>query len=429
VSDQALFGGLAFDCSGGTGPQVSITVDLSNIQTDFDFDIATPSIYFKIDATPVITTAVSFADSVKCELKQSEEPTFIQPVSIAPPLDVKEQLVLQIGASGKVSLQTQWRPRLFVAFARTRGAPNEDINTFNARTGTASSKGSVGLNAFFGLKVSVELAGRVGVGGAVGPQLDLTIASQDFGQICVSLDAVLAVKLSASIDLFVKNWTIALAQVTVGKWHMYDSCEIVPVVPKYKGSLVFEETVDQSDAAAGTHTTGEVLATYRPNGDTAELSLSAHTHTDYPPPYPAPGGGFYCVEASTDETFTFPLTVVADTDNYGGNRGVYNGEIYGTGDLFPGGETIFIGPYVDVAYHYVVTWSNGCNPTIVRDIVQKNMSAFPLVVTDRISEPLPSHLSGTVTDDFRAYTELAGCNWVLPGCHYTMIYLLDAKLP
>jgi hypothetical protein len=212
----------AFSCDGsGAGPTMSLTADLSQMSVDLSLDAnpAAPNIHFLITADPVFDINFGFTGTVTCKLSAERFLEIQIPIPATPGLVVDIYPVVTLSAGGQASIQFQWAPRAAVGFDKGPGIDSE-VHGFG-------SSGSVGINAtagadlFLGFEADLTLAGRVGVGGDLGPDLS---ATYDAGSGCVTVDGALKTDLSASANVFVKSWTFALATGTFASRQLYSKC-------------------------------------------------------------------------------------------------------------------------------------------------------------------------------------------------------------
>ena len=211
-----------FDCDGtGAGPTVAVTADLSDTSVDLSLDAnpAAPSIHFLVAADPVFDLNVGFTGQVTCTLAGERLMQVKIPVAATPPLVVDLYPVLTLTAGGQASVQFEWKPRAAVGFDEGPGIDSE--------THGFGSSGSVGISAtagadlFLGLGAELTLAGQVGVGGDLGP--DLSVLYDAHGA-CVTVSGALKADLTANADVFVKDWSFALASGIFGSLQLYTNC-------------------------------------------------------------------------------------------------------------------------------------------------------------------------------------------------------------
>jgi hypothetical protein len=212
----------AFSCDGsGAGPTMSLSADLSKMSVDLSLDAnpEAPDIHFLITADPVFDINFGFTGTVTCKLSAARFLEIQIPIPATPGLVVDIYPVVTLSAGGQASIQFQWAPRAAVGFDKAPGIDSE-VHAFG-------SSGSVGINAtagadlFLGFEADLTLAGRVGVGGDLGPDLS---ATYDAGTGCVTVDGALKADLSASANVFVKSWTFALATGTFAARQLYSKC-------------------------------------------------------------------------------------------------------------------------------------------------------------------------------------------------------------
>jgi hypothetical protein len=219
-----------FDCSGsGAGPTIALTADLSKINIDLTLDANpdAPSIHFLVTADPVFDINLGFTGQITCKL-ENELLTAHIPIPGAPGLEVDLTPVVELTAGGQVSLDFNWSPRAALGFDKGPGISTESYG-FGSSDGVTVSA-TAGGDVFLGLDAEISLAGRIGVGGDFGPDL---AATYDPATGCVEVDGELKADLTADADVFVKDWTFALATGIFAKTELYHKCIPVPSPAMY----------------------------------------------------------------------------------------------------------------------------------------------------------------------------------------------------
>jgi hypothetical protein len=192
--DLGSFGVGAFKCSGTVTPTLSLTVDLSKVETSFDFNLhGGPSLDFSFSAQPIVTVSASDSGGVSCGLK---EPPKIEIPVLGSPFVVDLNPNIEISATGQFSIGYQWTPSFSLGI-QVKGTSISLQHSFSS-SGTPTLSGSATAMAFVGVEPSVELAGRVGIGGSLGPQIVATLAPCPTGS---SLTGEVHVELNATVDL------------------------------------------------------------------------------------------------------------------------------------------------------------------------------------------------------------------------------------
>ena len=212
----------AFTCKGSGNPTITLTADLSKTQVDLTLittDPLTPSIHFLVSADPIFNINVGFTGTLTCQLADAG---FLQahiPVPGTPDLMVDLSPVVTLDADGQVSIDFQWDPRAMYGFDEGRGLNMVD-HGFGS-SGSVGVKATADADLYLGLHADISLAGRVGVGGDLGPDLP---ASYDSSTGCVTVDGQLKVDLTANANIFVKNWTFTLATGVFDTRQLYHAC-------------------------------------------------------------------------------------------------------------------------------------------------------------------------------------------------------------
>jgi hypothetical protein len=215
-------GSADFDCSGsGAGPTVTLTADLSDTSVDLTLDAnpQAPSIHFLITSDPVFDVNVGFTGQLTCTLPVGKVMKVRIPVPGAPGLEVDLSPVVTLTAGGQASVDFQWKPRFAVGFDRGPGI-NSNAVGFGS-SGSVAVSATAGADLFLGLAAELSLAGRIGVGGDVGPDLGVTY---DASSACIEVDGEVKADLTADADVLVKDWTFALATGIFAKTELYRKC-------------------------------------------------------------------------------------------------------------------------------------------------------------------------------------------------------------
>jgi len=212
----------AFTCEGsGAGPSISLSADLSKMSVDLSLDAnpAAPNIHFLITADPVFDINLGFTGTVTCKLSVARFLEIQVPIPATPGLVVDIYPVITLSADGQASIDFEWSPRAAVGFDKGPGISSE-VHAFGS-SGQVKISATAGADLFLGFEADLDLAGRVGVGGDLGPDLS---ASYDARTACLTAQGATEVQLSANANIFVKSWNFALATGTFGARQLYQSC-------------------------------------------------------------------------------------------------------------------------------------------------------------------------------------------------------------
>ena len=252
---------VAFDCQGsGAGPTIVLDADLSKIHLDFALDIYGPSMHFLLTAYPTFDLNIGFTAQVTCTLSPKEGNVLVAHIPIAgtPPLDLVLKPVMTLTAGGQVSIDFNWSPRAVIGFDQAPGLHSTAYG-FGSSASVGFS-GTAGADLFLGLSAEVQLAGRIGIGGDFGPDLQ---AKWDAVKSCFTVEALLKADLTASADIFVKHWTFALASGEFNRRELYKKCgdsgTDVPVItttllPQGTVGIAYATDLTTQDHRAGSWT-------------------------------------------------------------------------------------------------------------------------------------------------------------------------------
>jgi hypothetical protein len=218
----ATFGG-AFDCKSdtGIGPTVSVDIDLSKLHWLVELQTLSPYIEVVVTGKAPVTLDIKLHGRVTCTAKKS------LPVLIAvpgTPMFIQLRPAFSFQADGSYGGHDVLTLHLTYGFIRSLRSGNADFKQFRT-TREWTAEGAVSLEAFLGIDLQLTLAGRLGVGGKIGPVL--TGTRKFTPRACTTWSTAFRGELIASADVFFKSWTFALASVTFGRHTFFDGCALV----------------------------------------------------------------------------------------------------------------------------------------------------------------------------------------------------------
>ena len=302
-----------FDCQGsGAGPTIAVTADLSDTSVDLSLDAnpAAPNIHFLITSDPVFDLNLGFTGQVTCKLAGQRLLEIKIPVAATPPLAVDLYPVVTLTAGGQASLQFEWKPRAELGFDKGPGIDSE-THGFGSSSKVGISA-TAGADLFLGLDAEITLAGAIGVGGDIGPDLSVLY---DASHVCVTVDGELKADLTADAHVFVKDWAFALATGVFGKLQLYTNCNgaSASAQPLAMSANLPTGAVGQPYNGAVTATGGDPPYTFsRSSGSLPDgLSLSSAGAVTGTPQ--SSGSAVFTVKvtdsagASTSQTFSFTI--------------------------------------------------------------------------------------------------------------------------
>jgi hypothetical protein len=208
-----------FDCKGtGAGPTIQVEADFDKVNLQAEIQTYSPSILVLLSGTPKLSLDFAFEGRWTCTAASGQS-IFIP---IAGPLGVTIRLAFSFDLNGALGADFTWSPRIAYGFFRSRSSGNADFKEFRSG-GDVGFTGAAGGEVFLGVNLEASVAGRVGLGGTVGPVLRAMITSEGSTG-CARIEAALRGQLTASAHVFFKDWTFALATLTVGTAEIFKRC-------------------------------------------------------------------------------------------------------------------------------------------------------------------------------------------------------------
>lgn len=238
-----------FSCTGPGGkPSVSVTADLSDVHADISMDanVFEPYLNVLVTARPRFEVNTGFTGAASCRLTSAALTATI-PVSPAPPLLLELRPQLTLSADGEVSIGSWWEPRAAVGFQARKDGVTESHGFGIAADLQVVGEGS--LTAMLGLGAELSLAGRVGLGGAFGPALEVLV---DVVTGCVEVSAALRLDLTVEADVFVREWVFTVAKGTFARRVIKAWCGEPPTVAGlWSGPVSFSHSWNQDWPGGG----------------------------------------------------------------------------------------------------------------------------------------------------------------------------------
>lgn len=212
-------------------PPVHVTVDLSGLRFDADFDsnVANPYIGIRITGPIDIDVSAGFRASGSCRALPGP---FRLLVPLGPtPLVAEIAPAFTLTATGELTVNYRSTARLVYSFNRSKRGGNQDVHTFRSGPGEPSVDGRGSIETFLGLQTSVLLAGRVGIGGEIGPK----ITGYAFTQLlpagletCDGANGAVRAALTVTADVFFTRWTFVLRSGTFDEFEIFRRCSTTP---------------------------------------------------------------------------------------------------------------------------------------------------------------------------------------------------------
>lgn len=209
----------SFTCRGAALPHpITTHVDLSHLHVVLEVT-SQPSIEFLLTGSPSFDLGVAFSGKVTCTAS-AEIPIPVANTGIV--IGIGPQFTFS--AQGAVGADFTWTPHLSFGYIRSRYSGNTDTHVFRS-DGTLTFSGGASVDLYLALKTDITLAGRVGVGGTIGPDLTGEIAADSATRnACFTVDGSVKAQLTAFADVLFKSWTFNLFSGSFGNVQVYRSC-------------------------------------------------------------------------------------------------------------------------------------------------------------------------------------------------------------
>ncbi|HTX12291.1 MAG TPA: hypothetical protein VME22_26980 [Solirubrobacteraceae bacterium] len=221
------FANVAFSCD-DPGVQHSIThsINLSELHVSSEIVIPSwsngfsgPFINFDLGGHPKFDLGVSFGGYASCT---ADATVNIPLADTGLFVEIGPQFTL--GASGAVSVNMDWEPWVNYGFSRGRDDPSNNYEAFH-NDGHTTFSGNADLSVSLALKAGISLAGRLGVGGTIGPEIIGEVsASTATRAACLTVDAEVVAELTAYADVFFDDYNFTLGRFAFGHTQLYTSC-------------------------------------------------------------------------------------------------------------------------------------------------------------------------------------------------------------
>jgi alpha-tubulin suppressor-like RCC1 family protein len=221
------FADVAFSCEDpGVQHSITHTIDLSELHVSSEIVIPSwsngfsgPFINFDLGGHPKFGLGVSFGGYASCT---ADATVNIPLADTGLFVEIGPQFTL--GASGAVSVNMDWEPWVNYGFSRGRGDPSNNYEAFH-NDGHTTFSGNADLSVSLALKAGISLAGRLGVGGTIGPEITGEVsASTATRAACLAVDAEVVAELTAYADVFFDDYNFTLGRFAFGHTQLYTSC-------------------------------------------------------------------------------------------------------------------------------------------------------------------------------------------------------------
>jgi len=225
----------SFGCDDPTTQQtITHTIDLSEIYVHAEVTIPSwsngysgPGVLFTIGGQPKLGLGVKFSGDTTCTAKAIAK----IPIPDTPGLFLEIGPDFTLHASGAVGVELEWTPRFFYGFSRFRGEPSNDWKSFH-NGGRTNFTGDASLTLSLALEAGLSLDGRVGIRGALGPEITGDVMAQTSPpQSCLSVDGDFAASLTAFADTFFHEYTFTIGDAKFGSVQLYHGCTSTSPTP------------------------------------------------------------------------------------------------------------------------------------------------------------------------------------------------------
>ena len=198
---------------------MTVDADFSKLsfQLEMDANPTRPSIHFLLAGTSELTVDAGVKASA-CVYEGKFK--LVVPIP-GTPLQLETKPALSISASGQVAARFTWKPRIAIGFDRAKDI-SQQFFVINPGEPDMAITADGGAELFLGAKAELTLGKRVGVGVEFGP---VAMAETDTANNnCLNLSAALRANVSASADVFVKDWQFTVASGTFMKKRLKQLC-------------------------------------------------------------------------------------------------------------------------------------------------------------------------------------------------------------
>lgn len=235
-----------FDCSGDARPTLDAEVDVSRLQFEAEYDLQTRMLRVVLTGTPEVSLSAGFSGKLRCTARKAAGVLFIP---VAGPLGVEVSPAITIEADGSIAANLRWRPRIVYGFMTSRSTGTEQYRSFNKGAFDLDLSGEAGLRAFLGVNLHASVAGRVGIGGTLGPTLTARAEADSAGRRCLTVDGAIRAELTAAADVFFSDWKFTLAGATFGTTRVWERCDAATPVPRARGRAIWGHSIGAGGAS------------------------------------------------------------------------------------------------------------------------------------------------------------------------------------
>lgn len=221
------FADVSFSCDDpGVQHSITHTINLSELHVSAEIVIPSysngfsgPFINFDLGGHPKFGLGVNFGGYASCTADATAN---IPLADTGLFVEIGPQFTLS--ASGAVNINMDWEPWVNFGFSRGRGDPSNNYEAFHS-DGRTTFSGNAHLSVSLALKAGISLAGRIGVGGTIGPEIIGEVsASTATGTACLTVDAQVVAELTAHANVFFDDYNFTLGTFTFGHTQLYRGC-------------------------------------------------------------------------------------------------------------------------------------------------------------------------------------------------------------
>jgi hypothetical protein len=212
---------VSLTCNASQTPTIKVNLNLSSV--DLDFDVAditkkTRSIGFGIDGTPSFELTTTLPPEARCE-GRARLRIPVAHTGLFVHLDPE----FTVTTHGRLESTLSWRPKISYGFATGKSAAPYS-NKFNASGGSVTLVGDAGATFKLLLDAQITLAGRVGIGGAIGPIITAHFTGQADQSTCLETQATFEARLKGHVNVFFKHFPLQTPPLTLGPLSARSNC-------------------------------------------------------------------------------------------------------------------------------------------------------------------------------------------------------------
>lgn len=197
-------------CSGAvSAKRPKLSADFGDLEPDLDLNIRRRRFSFSLSGSPRFGLALETTGKAECHYTGPGLP----PIPIGgTPVVITIKPAMKANVLAAASASFTWSPDIEVGMEKKLGfKPHGVVHLDRGEANLDDFGGSAHASIFLGVNATISVAGRAGLEGALGPQLDLDLTSDSLAT-CIEATAAAHVELSAFADVFIKRWSFKIAE-------------------------------------------------------------------------------------------------------------------------------------------------------------------------------------------------------------------------